>query len=98
MRQDSPLKPGVPVMSSNLQGRLLKLLPLICVIMAFAIVSMQYARRERIKNELAKAKNLYTELKARDKKLRDIIRAEKGPGAAPEQQNTGHDDHHDHND
>jgi F0F1-type ATP synthase membrane subunit b/b' len=72
---------------------LLKLLPLLSVIVAIAIVSMQYARRARIKEELVKAEKLNTQLAARYKELKSQIEKVKGPGSVGAAQH--HDDHHD---
>ena len=84
MRPDSPWKPGVPAMPGKLRDRLLTLLPLISLIAAFAIVSLQHARRARIKEELIRTEREYTRLEGRYKELKDIIERErgKGPGAS----------------
>jgi hypothetical protein len=97
MRTDSPLKPGVSAMSPKVRDSLLKLLPILSLLVAFTIVSMQYARRARIKEELVKAEEVNTKLEARYKELKSQIEKVKGPGSVDAAQDTGHthDDHHD---
>jgi F0F1-type ATP synthase membrane subunit b/b' len=93
MRPDSPLKPGVSAMPPKLLDRLLTLLPLISLVVAFTIVSLQYARKARIQEELVKAEKLNMQLESRYKELKTLIEKVKGPGAVGAAQR--HDDHHD---